>query len=327
MQELVIEKKDAGQRLDKYLRKYLQNAPSSFIYRMLRKKNIVLNAGRAEGKELLCEGDTIRIFFSEETLAHFRGTEVAAKTASYTAPDIVYEDEDILLVNKPSGLLSQQDKSGEASVNDWLRDYCRNDTGTSDTFRPSVCNRLDRNTSGLVLCAKTYAGSRFLSEQIAGHELGKYYRALVEGRLEGEAVLRGLWYKDEAANRVRIEKIKDGVPDTEDTEGRYVETHYRVIASAESYSLVELRLVTGRSHQIRAHMASIGHPLAGDIKYGGHPCGKERSQLLQAFRIVFPEISGDFSRLSGKCFEIPLPPWAEKLLAVCGLETEKTGRV
>ena len=318
----MIEKKDAGQRLDKYLRKYLQNAPSSFIYRMLRKKNIVLNAGRAEGKELLAEGDTIRIFFSEETLAHFRGGEAETKNVSFPAPAIVYEDEDILLLDKASGILSQGDKSGEPSVNDWLREYLSQSREAADTFRPSVCNRLDRNTSGLLLCAKTYAGSRFLSEQIGGHELGKYYRALVEGELHGEAVLRGLWYKDEAANRVRIDKLKDGEGVPEDTKGRYAETRYRVLACNEGYSLVELRLMTGRSHQIRAHMASIGHPLAGDIKYGGHPCGKERSQFLQAFRIVFPEISGAFERLSGKSFEIPLPQWAEKFLADCGEGTE-----
>lgn len=304
----MIEKKDAGQRLDKYLKKYLKNAPSSFLYRMLRKKNIVLNASRAEGKELLSEGDTIKIFFSEDTLEHFRGGEEAVTEKRFPQINIIYEDADILIADKPAGLLTQGDKSGGSSLNDWLRGYCRKEQGVSETFRPTVCNRLDRNTSGLVLCAKTYAGSRFLSEQIGGHELGKYYRALVEGELRGEGTLRGLWYKDESANRVRIEKLKDDDQTKAGNGGRYVETRYRVIQSGTRYSLVELRLMTGRSHQIRAHMASIGHPLAGDLKYGGHPCGKEKSQFLQAFRIVFPKIEGEFSRLSEKSFETALRP-------------------
>jgi 23S rRNA pseudouridine955/2504/2580 synthase len=308
MKELLIEKKDAGQRLDKYLRKYLKNAPSSFLYRMLRKKNIILNDSRVEGKELLSEGDTVKIYFSEETLAHFCGAEEAGTKRQFPPIEVIYEDADILIADKPSGLLSQGDKSGETSLNDWLREYCRRKGNTTETFRPTVCNRLDRNTSGLVLCAKTYAGSRFLSEQIGGHELGKYYRALVEGELRGEGTLRGIWYKDEAANRVRIEKIPDEDHGKAENGGRYVETRYRVIRSGTRYSLVELRLMTGRSHQIRAHMASIGHPLAGDLKYGGHPCGKEKSQFLQAFRIVFPKITGDFAHLSEKCFETAMLP-------------------
>ena len=330
MQEIVIEKKDAGQRLDKYLRKYLPQAPSSFIYRMLRKKNIVLNDAKAEGRELLSEGDDLKIYFSDDTLRHFRKGEkerdevhkedTASAEKPFPSIAVLYEDEDILIANKPAGLLSQGDKSKETSLNDWLREHCRNAESDKETFRPSICNRLDRNTSGLVLCAKSYTGSRFLSEQIAGHELGKYYRALVEGELHGEGVLRGLWYKDEALNRVRIENFEGKTPDRKDTKGRYVETHYRSLISGHGYSLMELRLMTGRSHQIRAHMASIGHPLAGDLKYGGHPCGRKKSQILQAFRIVFPEISGDFAAFSGKSFEIDLSPADKKLLNSLGLD-------
>ena len=323
MKEIAIGINDAGQRLDKYLRKYLPEAGSGFLYKMLRKKNITLNGKKAEGNELLQDHDVIRIFFSDETFAKMRGkntvtvadtgnTESKVPSASderyhkaeqayqkIKGIEIVYEDEHLLFVNKPVGILSQGDDSGRLSLNDWILGYClqKNDD-EEQSLQVAVCNRLDRNTSGLVLCGKTYAGSRFLSDQIRSHGFRKIYRAVLEGHLSGEGLLKGYWSKDEKANLVRITARPMHPKDPE------VLTAYRILAYHvdEDLSLAEVELITGKSHQIRAHMASIGHPLAGDVKYGGHTRKGIRSQLLHAYAVRFPKLEGTFAALSEKKF-------------------------
>ncbi|MBR3516088.1 MAG: RluA family pseudouridine synthase [Lachnospiraceae bacterium] len=326
MKEITITAKDAGQRLDKYLRKYMPAAGSGFLYKMLRKKNITWNGKKAEGNELLQSGDVIRIFFSDETFAKMCGETGTAegqdtgdkKNASvqmtgksnrqqkaleafqkWKQIEIVYEDEDLLFVNKPSGMLCQGDERDGLSLNDWILGYCmQNQETTKDLMQVSVCNRLDRNTSGLVLCGKTYAGSRFLSDQIKAHGFRKLYRALVEGEVFGVGALRGYWSKDATKNIVRITSKPVNRQDP------VVETNYRALRylAEEKKTLLEVELITGKSHQIRAHMASIGHPLAGDLKYGGHPFRGSRTQYLHAYAVRFPVVEGMFARLSGKCF-------------------------
>lgn len=302
MQEVIIEKSQSGQRLDKYLKKYLPAAGSGFIYKMLRKKNITLNAAKSDGSDILAEGDVIRIFFSDETFAKMKGNGAAqTPIAAWEGkePGIIYEDKDILIIDKPAGLLSQSDKSGKRSANDWLLYHCSKKGLIKDGFKPSVCNRLDTNTSGLLMCAVTYAGSRFLSDIIKDHSLRKFYMALAEGRMEGSAVLEGIWHKDEKNNIVSITPLREegGVK----PEG-YVKTAYRVVEQRDGYTLLEVELFTGKSHQIRAHLASIGHPLAGDIKYGGHPYKGKSTQYLKAYKLVFPETTGAFEHLSAKEF-------------------------
>ena len=324
MREISITAKDAGQRLDKYLRKCLPEAGTGFLYKMLRKKNITLNGKKAEGNELLKDTDVIRVFFSEETFEKMSGrtsktgdgenagsgnaVSVAAENRRQKAEEayrklkgieIVYEDEHLLFVNKPAGILSQGDDSGLLSLNDWILGYClQTSDGDAGALQPAVCNRLDRNTSGLVLCGKTYAGSRFLSDQIKSHAFRKFYRAEVEGRLSGEKILSGYWSKDEKANLVRITEKPLHPKDLK------VQTAYRILAynAKEDITLAEVELITGKSHQIRAHMASIGHPLAGDIKYGGHVRKSIRTQRLHAYAVRFPKLEGAFAGLSEREF-------------------------
>ncbi|MBQ5431670.1 MAG: RluA family pseudouridine synthase [Lachnospiraceae bacterium] len=299
MKELTIDKTTAGQRLNKYLLKYFKNATSSFIYKMLRKKNIVLNGKKATGSEMLKEADKIKVFFSDETFEKMRG--VAAAKANAHRLDrlpvkplsIVYEDEDILVVNKPAGLLSQGAKEGDDSVNSRLLAYLWKDKKITEEsfalFHPSVVNRLDRNTSGLVLAGKTLAGTQMLTEEIRNHSSQKYYHCFVAGRLEKECKLRDYLIKDPAQNRVFVRKDK--------TIGALeIKTDVTPLEVFEDYTYVRVHLLTGRTHQIRAHLSFAGYPVIGDPKYGNREVNERfckkynvRRQLLHAAEYVMSD--------------------------------------
>ena len=306
MKEIGISEKEAGIRLDKYLRKLLPAAGSSFLYKMLRKKNIVLSGKKATGQEILKEGDTIRIFFSDETYAKLSEPGEASEERAMRAKrayreldgiKIIWENEDLLFADKPAGILSQSDRGGELSLNDWLAGYVLEKTKILDPRQmPGVMNRLDRNTSGIVMCGKNYRGCRFLADTIAGGGLRKLYLALAEGELTGEGELRGFLVKDEAENRVSI---------SDDGEGSPVVTRYRALKIIESHTLLEVELESGKSHQIRAHLSHIGHPLVGDIKYGGHPYKGKSMQFLHAYKLVFPVTDNDDMGMSGRAIESP----------------------
>ena len=213
MYQFEINKNEAGQRFDKYLHKLLPKAPSSFFYKMLRKKNIVLNGKKAEGKEKLVVGDKVFLFLSEETFMGF-GEEIKNHSIYKEAyqklkgVQIVYESEHMLLLNKPSGILTQKAKDKDLSLNEWLIGYLLEkkviSEATLSTYRPSVCNRLDRNTSGLVICACSLAGSQELGRLIAEREVKKFYRLFVKGRIEKEALIEGYLRKEERTNKVKI---------------------------------------------------------------------------------------------------------------------------
>ena len=263
MKQLVMNEIDSGQRLDKFLGKYLSEAPKSFIYKMLRKKNIVLNGKKADGSEKLDVGDEIKLFFSQDTLEKFCG-----KTREGAAGnlDVVYEDEQVLFVNKPVGMLSQKAAREDVSLVEYLTGYLlENGSLTKEdlrTFHPGVCNRLDRNTSGLVAAGKTLQGLQLLSEAFQDRRMHKFYLAFVAGRLEKPAHIKGYLWKDEKRNKVLVqqEEQKGSLP---------IETRYTPLACSQSgATLLKVELLTGRSHQIRSHLASIGHPVIGDWKYG-----------------------------------------------------------
>lgn len=309
MKQFTINGNEAGQRFDKYLAKLLREAPKSFVYKMLRKKNITLNGKKATGNEKLNQGDEIRLFFSDETYLKFSGKE-AAPMAS-TELSVVYENRDILLINKPAGMLSQPDETKEPSLVEYVTGYLL-DTGAVTeeelvTFRPSVCNRLDKNTSGLVAAGKSLAGLQALSELFHDRTIHKDYLCIVKGVLKEQTHIRGYLKKDSRCNKVTVykNKVQDAQP---------VETVYTPFGSNGRTTLLKVRLVTGRTHQIRAHLASEGYPLMGDSKYGDRAFNKKcrehyglKHQLLHAFSLTFPHLEGCLGEVSEKTFRAELP--------------------
>lgn len=304
MRQITITSKEEGQQLLKLLSKYLKEAPMSFLHKMLRKKNITLNGKKATGKEKVKEGDKVTLFLKEETIKIFSGK----KNSSFPIMklDILYEDKNLLFVNKPQGILSQKSKEGDISLNEYILGYLLN-TGQIEEnslayFRPSVCNRLDRNTSGIVLFGKTIQGLQKMSELLQERKLKKYYRCVVDGVLHKKGHLKGYLSKDEN-QKAFIEK--------EPGEGlKYIETSYYPILVKEKETLLEVELITGRFHQIRTHLAHIGHPILGDPKYGDKERNKyiskkykTKGQMLHAYRLEMPHMEEElWSPLSNSIF-------------------------
>lgn len=447
MQSVTIGGNQAGQRLDKFLHKYLPNAGNGFLYKMLRKKNITLNGRKAEGSEMLALGDRVDFFFSEETFAKFSGltqqdealrfnvasqynavsqhsavsrheevlkteerkntaqraetaqsqkasqraeiaqskkadlsTETAQNTKAVQNAEIIlkkegqkayellqgitvlYEDENILVLNKPDGVLTQKADKEDSSLNEWMIGYLleREPSFQKElhTFRPSVCNRLDRNTSGIVLCGKSLAGSQYLSRCIRERTIRKYYRTICVGRLNEPQTIHGYLAKDMERNRVTVWENGDKAPQKADPihtaymplawngqlqDSKVLRTddalrnngtiqNNKALQSAEAlfshgYTLLEVELITGKTHQIRAHLAGIGHPLIGDFKYGRTDINNRLKgkyglshQLLHACRVEFPrEEDGVGGALSGLVVCAPCPDVFTKFQDALGL--------
>ena len=325
MQQIRVPQAEAGRRIDKYLMKYFDAAPKSFIYKAFRKKNIKLCGKRAAGNELLNEGDLIELFFSDETIASMRKTPVGNhkvpagdKATLREYCEIVYEDKDVIFADKRENVLSQKAEPGDYSLNEALLDYCGGKPEAS-SFVPSVCNRIDRNTTGLVCFAKSYKAARLLSEMLRDRSLEKYYLAAVSGVVNEAAHVEAWLVKDKKNNKVTVS-------DRPSAGAEHIETAFRPIDGAEvlgkhPYTLVKVELITGKSHQIRAQLAAVGHPLLGDHKYGSRELNKYlaeeygiRSQLLHAWEMHFPEDTpSPLDTFAGKSARTKTPEWVKML--------------
>lgn len=316
MRQIEIKENEAGQRFDKFLHKFMPLAPSSFFYKMLRKKNITLNGGKAEGKEKLVKGDQVTFFLSEETISGFQNKEISVGEYQkayneFKEIEVIYEDQGIVIMNKPANVLSQKAKETDISANEWLIGYLlatsQITSGQLATFKPSVCNRLDRNTQGLLIGSKSLAASQAMTELIRIRQVRKFYRLFVKGRIAKEELLEGYLIKEEEKNRVRL--VTESCEDAS-----YIKTRYYPLKHFADRTLVEVELITGKTHQIRIHMASIGHPILGDYKYGDRVWNKKykteygiESQLLYACRLEFEKLEEPLKQLSDKTVIAPVP--------------------
>ncbi len=308
MREVTIGAKESGQRFSKFLEKYFKEAQTSFLYKMLRKKNIKLNDKKATGSEMLQTGDKVTVYFSDETFEKFRGE---TKKVIYPVIDldIVYEDEDVLIVNKPAGMLSQKAKPQDVTLVEYILGYLqkKGEWSPKDSLKPGICNRLDRNTSGLVIAGKSLRGLQKMSELLKDRTMDKYYLTIVEGVMKEHSVVRGYLKKDEQTNRVQIF--------SEDGEDRvWIETGYETLRTNGTVTLLKVKLVTGKTHQIRGHLASLGHPLLGDVKYGAAKRADMKHYFLHAKTLCFPENMGELKNLSGRVVTAKEPDYFAKMI-------------
>ncbi len=287
MKEIMIRTNDAGQRLDKFLTKAFPNLPQAMMYKSIRKKDIKLNGKRCEISTRLQEGDRLTMYLKDEFF------QTAPKEYDFLkAPlklEIVYEDENLLLLDKKPGLIVHPDETYHfdsliARVQHYLYQKGEYNPEAENAFAPALINRIDRNTGGIVMAAKNAETLRIMNQKVKDRELQKRYLCIVYGHMEQpEALLTGYLEKNEAQNRVYIsQKPSPGA--------KSIRTKYRVLEEKSKFSLLEVELLTGRTHQIRAHLASVGHPLAGDGKYGTNAVNREtgfRFQALYSYKLKF----------------------------------------
>lgn len=376
MREVIISEREEGQRLDRYLEKYMPDAPKSFFYKMMRKKNIVLNGKKVSGSERIQTGDQIKLFLADETIEGFRSGKKAqevdlgaqhlsqakrltngarqmpqakrptngaqqmpqAKRSEKGARQgkielqqgyydrnlpplqIVYEDAQFLVVNKPVGVLSQKADRNDRSIVEQITDYLA-DNAADDTFRPGICNRLDRNTSGLIVAGKTVRALQDMNKRFKERTICKYYLCVVHGSVSKKQYLKGYLEKDSRTNKVTVRQQPgpNSVP---------IATEYLPLQQGmyqgESFTLLQVHLITGKSHQIRAHLASIGHPLVGDVKYSTKRASAfdreqlhQRVQLLLAWQLIFTAHGKEY------VWKAELPDNFAQVLRRLGMETEQ----
>ena len=303
MKEFTIKKNDAGQRLDKFLTKAVKGLPMSLMYKYIRTKKIKVNRARTEQKYVLQEGDIVQLFIKDE---FFDSPERDDSALASIKPKltVVYEDENIILVNKRPGVLVHEDDEARDNtlimhIKAYLYQKGEYDPENEQSFSPALCNRIDRNTGGIVIGAKNAEALRVMNEKIKNDEISKFYYCAVHGKMPKKAdTLTGFLLKDSDKNQVKIfdKQVKGS---------KNIITKYKVVSEKNGNSLLEIELVTGRTHQIRAHLSYIGHPLLGDGKYGVNKDDRAKGykyQALYAYRLRFDfdDDTGALGYLRGK---------------------------
>ena len=316
MKEIKITQKEENQRLDKFLFKYFNKAPKSFVYKMLRKKRIKLNGAKALGNEIISDGNMLSMYLAEDTMDSFMEEKTVHKAERHFG--IVYEDENILIVTKPAGLLTHPES---AKDRDTLIDqilFYLNEKGEyvpnkEAAFTPAVCNRLDRNTGGMVIAGKNLQSVQAVNKAIAEKKIQKFYITMVRGEMHENHEFFGYHVKDEKTNQVKV--LKKETPGASK-----IFTKVKPLEVKDGFSLLEVELITGKSHQIRAHLKSMGYSVVGDRKYGDERVNKRirekyglNNQFLYACRLVFNEDEGYISYLKGKEFNSKLPDNLENI--------------
>ena len=317
MKKITVTRNDAEQRLDRFLRKYLNGASLSYIYKIIR-KDVKINGVRGKNETVIHEGDEITLYIPDDVLEKFAVSRAKSSGARKNFT-VAYEDENIIAVIKPFGLLTHGDGKEKKNtlvnqVVDYLIEKGDYNPRLERSFVPAAANRLDRNTTGLVLFGKNSTALRELNALIRDkNSVSKFYLTILAGNLTDEIHLKGSLTKDESKNMV---KVSDDFADGE----KEIETIARPLENRPGYTLAEVELITGRTHQIRAHMASAGYPVIGDTKYGKQSVNKRLSerfglttQLLHAYRLRFNEASGELAYLKGKVIDAELPAMFAKV--------------
>lgn len=306
MRSYITDKNNEGVRLDKFVLSVCKSLPGSMVYKYIRKKRIKVNGKKQEASYRLISGDKVELYINDEFFE--KQNEDTAFLSARATPDIIYEDSNIMIVNKPAGLVVHTDDGGEIvnTLISYIKKYLydKGEYKLSDNFVPSLCNRIDRNTCGLVIAAKNAAALRVMNQKIKDREIKKFYYCVVKGIPEPEeAVKKAYIVKDEEKKEVKVYGTpRDGA--------KTALTKYKVLKKGSVSSLVEVELLTGRTHQIRAHFAYMGHPLAGDGKYGEREFNRimgRKYQALCAYKLKFDFTTdgGVLEYLNGKTVAIP----------------------
>lgn len=316
MRTITVKTNDAGQRLDKFLLKFMPKMPKSMLYKLIRKKDIRYNGARCKGAEILSEGDILTVYAKEEFFA--MSTEYTFLNA-VKKPEIIYEDNHILILHKPSGTFAHGGKNGAISLLDEVQKYLY-DNGlyrpeTEQTFAPALCNRIDRNTEGLVIAAINAAALRTMNEAIRDRHIHKYYLAVTTAPLPQQKATCTAWLKkSDQNNQVTV------LHDAPDKTWKCIRTRYEVLAQNGKRQLIRIELLTGRTHQIRAHLAFLGAPLLGDPKYGQQSANEE-NQCLCAYSLHFTGLSDTIlSALNEKTITAPVPSFVHRYFPDVKLE-------
>jgi len=294
MRKIIIKDNEKDQRFDRFVSKYLNKAGNSFVQKMIRKNNIDLNGKKARPDIILKKGDVVEFYLAEETIKKFREDKTYIKTDK--SLNIIYEDKNIVIINKPIGITIQPDDSNIISLIDMLLSHLNyNENYKSKTFRPAFVNRIDKNTSGIVLGAKNYKSLKALNKNMRERNIKKYYKGIVEGHINDNIKL-----EDHITRKNKKTLVNK-------RQGKKIITSINPLKHSQNYTFVEIELITGRTHQIRAHLESIGHSLVGDIKYQGKKTQTSSYYYLHSYKIKFQGFKGELEYLNDKTFQGDLP--------------------